>query len=154
MGFNVTWKGLSEAEKLANQMASLLLDLRPFWPKIVPLFVQWQAAQFATEGGFMGDPWAPLSPRYAEWKAAHYPGKPILQAEGDLRRAASAPLRDATPTSLTLTIADDKAGWHQEGTARMPARPLMYEISAPGQIERDVQQAADEWVDDLLRRLR
>lgn len=34
-----------------------------------------------------GDRWPQLSPRYAAWKAIHFPGKPILVRTGNLRRS-------------------------------------------------------------------
>jgi hypothetical protein len=53
--------------------------------------------QFDSEGDFFGEQWAPLSEPYATWKMQHYPGKGILSAEGDLRRAATTPERIARP---------------------------------------------------------
>jgi len=147
-------EGLDEWDRETQQVAALLLDLRTFWPSVVPLFIGWMRAQFDTQGAFMGDPWAPLSPAYAAWKAIKYPGKPILQAEGDLRQAASSPRRETTPQTLTLTIADPKAGYHQDGTGRMPARPLVFDISAPATVQSDIDKAAEDWLDDILRRLR
>lgn len=144
--------------------ASLLLDLRPFWPKVVPLFVGWMNEQFASEGAYWGTPWAPLSPEYAMRKAVMFPGKGILIAEGDLRRESSHPSRRATQRTLTLTIQWRKRKrkgrerrvldprWHQLGTDRMPARPLLGQILPPP-AQRELENAAEEYVVEMARRV-
>ena len=137
-----------------NRIAAFLLDLRPFWPKVVPVFIAWMRAQFETEGAFAwGQPWAPLSPSYAAWKAIAHPGKGILIAEGDLRRAASNPIRRATPSSLTLTIDDPKLQHHETGTANMPARPLLFGDPLPIAASAMLDHAVESYVDDLVRRV-
>jgi len=42
---------------------------------------------FDTEGRAIGQPWAPLSPAYAAYKAQKYPGKGILEASGKMRKS-------------------------------------------------------------------
>jgi len=142
--------------------ASLLLDLRPFWPRVVPLFVGWMSQQFETEGVYWGTPWAPLSPEYAARKAITHPGKGLLVADGDLRKGASMPARRATRTSLTLTIRWPKRkgrkgqkldpGWHQLGTQRMPARPLLGPI-LPMDAQLELEHAADDYVHEMAERV-
>lgn len=144
--------GFSEAERRLAQLAVGLLDLRPFWPRVVPLFIGWMREQFETEGAFAGRPWAPLSPQYLAWKSRAYPGKGILYATGAMRRAASSPRREAQPQRLILTIRDPKLEYHQAGTDRMPARPLIFS-DLPAVAAAQLQQAADDYVDDLARRL-
>ena len=142
-------------EELRRKLAQLELqleDLRGFWPLLVPVFIGWMGAQFASEGGWGGHVWAPLSPAYAVYKAANYPGRSILIREGGLRRAASEPRREATPRTLTLTIDDPVSVYHQEGTDRMPARPLIPEPLPPAAL-RDIDEAATEYVNVLVRNL-
>lgn len=141
-------------------LARFLVDLRSFWPMVSRRVVGWIGRQFDSQGDYWGDPWAPLSPEYAAWKSQAYPGKGILSAEGDLRRAATSPSREVTPRSLTMTIEPyDKSGremdpgWFQEGTDRMPARPLIGALLTP-EMDAELRLAADEYVDDLVRRLR
>lgn len=145
--------GDDEYRRKLAQLELFLEDLRPFWPLLVPVFIGWMGAQFASEGGWGGQAWAPLSPHYAVWKAQHYPGKTILIREGAMRRAASEPRREATPRTLTLWIDDPKVDRHQEGTDRMPARPLIPE-QLPQVALRDIDLAADEYISTLVRRLR
>lgn len=150
--WSVEVRGDEEASRRLGRLAVLLHDLRPFWPKVVPLFVGWMHEQFGSEGAWGGSRWAPLSPGYAVWKAARYPGRGILYATGQLRRAASMPQREATATSLTLRIVDPKAGWHQEGTSKMPARPIV-PSSLPITARIQLERAADDYVDDMIARL-
>lgn len=145
--------GGDDFEKKLAELQVYLRDLRPFWPLLVPIFIGWMGAQFATEGGWGGNAWAPLSAAYAVEKARSYPGRTILIREGDLRRAASEPSRVATPRTLTLTIDSDIAGYHQEGTDKMPARPLIPEVLPPIAV-REVEEAAHEYVSTLINRLR
>jgi len=157
-------EGLDDAELRLRKLAALLLDLRPFWPKVVPLWIQWMGEQFDTQGSFgLGSQWAALSPKYAAWKAIHYPGKPILSADGDLRRAATTPRRKVAPLSLELSIEPYVHGpgrmnrkprtifptWFQEGTERMPARPLVFDL--PANLDAELDRVADEYVDEMLR---
>lgn len=69
-------------------------------------------------------PWAPLSPDYAEWKAAHYPGQPILQLTG--RMVSSFHWRT---TMQTLKIWNTRPYWaaHQfgYGPRNLPARIML-----------------------------
>lgn len=142
-----------DAERRLRQLSLFLSDLRPFWPVVTRLVRGWWSRQFETRGAFGGRPWAPLSPAYREWKEKHYPGKPILVQTGALRRAASSPQRFVTPRTLTLVINDEKLEHHQEGGPNLPARPLVFGSPLPFQAEAELDEAATEYVTDLLRRL-
>lgn len=142
-----------DARKHVDRVGALLVDLRPFWPRLVPVFISWMRYQFETEGSFASGGWARLSPNYAAWKAVMYPGKGILIAEGDLRRAASDPKRSVTPTTMTLTIEDPKLQYHETGTSNMPARPLLFGDPLPRAAVDDLDQAAESFIDDWLRRI-
>lgn len=82
--------------------------------------------QFNSRGGLTGG-WAPLSPRYAAWKAMHYPGKPLLErtypAPGSLRWAAQHPEIRLLVRGVVATVRNGYGAYHQDGTGRMPARP-------------------------------
>jgi hypothetical protein len=144
--------GLDVTERALVRLMAGLADLRMFWPRLVPMFIEWMREQFDTEGQWGGDAWEPLSPKYAAWKTEHYPGKGILVATGDLRRAASTPRRIAAPQQFVLEIDDPKVAYHQEGTDVMPARPLLPD-SLVNQVSVQVTQAAEEYVDELARSL-
>lgn len=140
-----------DAERQLKQLALHLSDLRNFWPLVVPLFVGWMRQQFSTEGGFGSGGWAPLAASTSERKAMLGLRPQILQATGAMKDAASRPRREANARSLTLTIEDPKLGYHQTGTGRMPARPLIFE-NLPGAAERELKDAAEDYVRDLLNR--
>jgi hypothetical protein len=141
------------SQERIQRLAVFLTDLRSFWPLVVPLATGWWRRQFESEGEFGGQRWAPLSPDYAAWKETHYPGKGILQRTGDMKRAASAPARAVTPTSLTLTIEDDKLQYHQDGTDRMPKRPLVFGEPLPAEAHAELELVAESYVTDLLGRV-
>jgi hypothetical protein len=101
-------------------------------------------AQFGTEGSHSGHPWVQLSERYGKWKESRVPGLPILVGirpeskgtrekphrpqtyvpSGRMRRELldMASVR-TTPTRMVYAPVSDIAGYHQDGTPKMPARP-------------------------------
>jgi hypothetical protein len=156
--FNVTVEDEAFLRAL-SRFTLMISDLRPFWPLVVPLFIGWMREQFETEGEFAGQHWAALSESYAEQKARKYPGKGILVAEGDLRQAASRPKRLATGSTLELTVdwAGQKGkevdlGWLQEGTARMPARPLLFGEPLPARARFELDAVAGRYVQEAIGR--
>ncbi len=62
-------------------------NAEPAFHTLAESFVRAERRQFRTEGAYGSGGWAPLSPRYAEWKERHYPGQPIIQRTGDLYRS-------------------------------------------------------------------
>lgn len=151
MSIDIDIRGLAESQRALRLLAIGLRDLRALWPRLVPVAIGWLRLQFESEGAWGGRQWAPLSPAYAVEKARRYPGRSILIAEGELRRSASYPRRQVTPTTMTLTISDPKAGFHQAGTNRMPARPLV-PATLPLLAQREVDDVAEDYVRDLVRR--
>lgn len=141
-----------EPRRQLKRLGLFFQDLRTFWPLVVPLFIGWMRSQFESEGAYAGTPWAELSSRYGIWKQIHFPGKPILQLKGEMRRAASQPERAVTPRTLTLTIHDPKIAYHQLGTTIMPARPLVFD-RLPAAAQRELEDAGRQYVETLLARL-
>ncbi len=148
----------ADARRRIRILSAALNDLRPFWPIVARLVRGWWKLQFETEGEFAGQRWRPLSPAYAVWKARHHPGRGILEATGQLKQAASRPQRFQTPTTLTMTI--DDAGpahgpvlqYHQFGDG-VPQRPLVFGDPLPPLAAVQLQDAADDYIRDLLRRV-
>jgi phage gpG-like protein len=71
--------------------------------------------------GGMPVKFVPLSPRYARWKALHYPGRPILIRTGAMQRGYT-----FKSTATRLTVDNRQPYWiyHQTGTRKMPARKV------------------------------
>lgn len=88
------------------------LDLRPAWDDVARVFTEAEERQFLTEGAAGGTPWAPLSPRYAAWKAIHFPGKGILRRTDALFRSLTQgpETRDEERHSVTLGSTDPPYG--------------------------------------------
>jgi hypothetical protein len=154
-------QGFSEYEVALARMVALLTDLRPFWPRLVPIFIAWMREQFATEGEFLlGAQWAPLSPDYLARKMTLYPDKGILYATGQLRMQASKPRRIVTPTSITFELPEFTRkeggtmdpGWFFTGTDRMPARPLWREVIGADQ-QLELEEAAQLYIDEMAAKL-
>lgn len=123
-------------------------------PKLLPVLEVESGKQFDAEGaGPQAGSWAPLSVSYAKWKAAHFPGKPILQRTGALRAALTGPganaRRDVTSDTLTFgTTGLAYASLHQTGTGKMPARP---EFDFGPDFEAGMQAAAAAGVREAVR---
>lgn len=132
MNFSVTIDGQQQATRAFNTLNESIRDFRPVWPEIHMYFLRASLEQFATQGARGGQTWQPLSERYGKWKAKRYPGKPILVATERLRRSLSLggqkggdQVYEASPLSLTMGTAVPYARYHQRGTARMAARPIL-----------------------------
>lgn len=89
---------------------------------------EYERAQFESEGAYGSGGWAPLKPAYKAWKERRYPGKPILQREGDLMAsltedAAPGAVREVGPDHLVFGTSIEYAKYHQYGTEKMVPRP-------------------------------
>jgi hypothetical protein len=156
---NFTFRIDDEAFQRALRRFTLrITDLRPFWPLVVPIFIGWMREQFDSEGSFGGHPWPALSQDYAERKGVDKPGKGILVYEGDLRKAASNPKRHVLPMVLELEVDwEGEKGkpvdleWHQKGTNKMPARPLLFGEPLPALARVELDRAAELYVEESIR---
>lgn len=100
-------------------------DFTPAWEAMADDFLTAQTAQFASQGATGSGGWAPLSPAYAAWKAARYPGKPILERTGVLKDSlTSRPfgVERIDPRQMAIGSDVEYGLFHQQGTDRMPRR--------------------------------
>jgi len=105
-------------------------DYRPIWPVIEDDFYALEKDQFRSEGKEGGEGWKELSPAYAAWKQAQFPGKPILERTGALARSLTSG-KDASAVKIeerkTLTLGSriPYAIYHQSPLPRrvLPRRP-------------------------------
>lgn len=68
-----------------GEMRRSVTDLRPLFEEVLePAFYAEREQDFASQGARVGG-WRELEASYREWKAKHYPGKPILQLTGALK---------------------------------------------------------------------
>lgn len=147
----------SDADRKIRLLATALSDLRPFWPMVVPLVTGWWKRQFDTQGAFAGAAWRPLAPSTLLMKHARGLRPYILQETGQLKQAASRPIRTVSPTSLNLEIDDSGPEhgpvlqFHQEGKG-VPKRPLVFGDPLPHAASAELERAADRYISDLLRR--
>jgi len=128
--FAINIDGIATVDAAAARFNASMADFRPAWPAIVADFYQVEAAQFDSLGAAGGTGWAPLSAKYAQWKEKHFPGKPILEQSGKLRRSlteagAERAIARKGMKQLTLGSSSRLAQWAQAGTGREPARPVM-----------------------------
>lgn len=128
MNLTLTIDGQRKFDGAFRVLTEGLSDFRPVWPEVELQFFRAELEQFNSEGARGGARWQPLSARYAKQKAKKYPGAPILVLTGRLKRSLTViggadSVRIAEPLSLTLGTRTPYAGYHQQGTKRMPARP-------------------------------
>ncbi len=108
-----------------------LRDLSRYWEHYaLPTIRESIAGQFPKSGAHEGLPaWTPLSARYASYKARRYPNTPILVRSGRLRNALAEITGDSIatiePDRLTYGTSVPYALYHQRGTRKMPARPIL-----------------------------
>lgn len=100
---------------------------QPLFEAIADSFARSQEDNFSSSGAVHGG-WAPLSPRYAAWKSARYPGAPILTLTGQLRASmTSRPFGVEIIDSRRMVVgtAVPYAKYHQQGTSKMPQRKII-----------------------------
>lgn len=112
--------------RLLREMRDRTRDLTPAWLKFERVLARANRRRFLAQGASDGAAWAPLSPRYAAWKANHYPGKTILRRTDELFRSLTRVPMDVhrvTPSAAEFGTDVPYAIFHQLGTKHMPARP-------------------------------
>lgn len=116
-------------QRAFTRYVSDLADLTPLWGDLADLLRHQTDHNFDTEGAASGPRWRPLSKAYARWKAARFPGKPILQRSGKLRdslvRESWGHVYEARERAMVWGTSVPYAGFHQSGTRHMPSRPII-----------------------------
>lgn len=119
-------------------------DFTDLWPEIAAGFFAIETELFDSEGatGASGA-WAPLSPRYAEWKGRNYGALPILEREGALRASLTGPAASIEISPFQMTIGTDVpyAIVHQEGSPRRAV------IDMSDDDDARIGHIAEEWAD-------
>jgi len=146
--FTIDISGDVQLDRAITRFSEGVSDYRPIWPLIYGEFQAEVKGQFETEGAQGGAAWAPLSGAYSAWKVRTYPGKPILERTGDLKRSLTerdAPGAVFRPEPRQLTMGSDVpyAVYHQKGTGKMPARP---EIELTEKWKREVMRNLQDYL--------
>lgn len=84
---------------------------------------------FRSRGATSGEPWMPLSNKYARWKLEHYGPMPIMIRRGALIRDLSflsGPPNHIGFTEATFGTEIGYAKFHQTGTSIMPRRKIVF----------------------------
>lgn len=93
---------------------------------------------FETEGDIFGEQWARLNSKYELWKRIKYGGRKVLERSGDLRKGFK--MKSGRDFARIFNPVD-YAIYHQEGTSRLPKRPLV-------KIDNDRKKV----IEDIIRR--
>ena len=153
MSIELDTTGLDDLNAGLRRLGDELDDLRSLWPELEELYESWIGEQFSSEGGALGARWAPLSSAYAARKAARFPGRSLLIADGGLRGEAERPQVDRAFDTLTIRITSDVARFHQHGTRRgLPARPLIPDRLDSGS-DVEVERRAERFLDSAITRV-
>lgn len=130
--FRLDIAGEIQMDRGIARFADGVTDYRPIWPVMADVFYEMEKRQFETEGEEGGRAWPALSPEYAGWKEAHYPGQPILQRTGDLVKSLTSQhdpnaVFVSKPKMLTLGSKLPYAIYHQSLLPRkvLPRRPAI-----------------------------
>jgi phage gpG-like protein len=139
-------EGEEQLRQALDELAKDVQDFRPVWEELEQIFYDIETKQFRSEGAHSGAPWKDLSSDYGKWKELKYPGKPILERTGALRRSLTGRgpggIREITKTSMTLGSNLPYADIHQRGGRRLPARPAIN--LSPADRRRLVRKALKE----------
>jgi phage gpG-like protein len=117
--------GEEQIDRTLARFADNVDDARPAWEALADRFGKAEARQFRSEGAYGSGGWAPLSPRYAAWKQQHYPGRPILERTGRLKRDLTVRpfgIEVIEPGFMVLGSALPYGEWHQAGGPNLPRR--------------------------------
>ncbi|WP_029136171.1 phage virion morphogenesis protein [Nakamurella lactea] len=125
-----------------------LTDASPAFDRMASTVATIEQQQFSSQGGYGSGGWSPLSPRYRAWKMRHYPGKPILERTGALKRSLTDRpfgIEQINETEMTIGTEVPYARYHQRGTDRMPRRrPLELPASGRTQLVKILQRFIQE----------
>lgn len=123
--FTFSFEGEVQFDRTLARMADDVQDLSPVWEKLAARFAALETRQFGSEGSYASGGWAALSPAYAAWKAANYPGRRILERTGALKASlTSRPfgVEVIEAKSAAFGSGIDYGKFHQAGGGNLPQR--------------------------------
>jgi len=119
--------GLDDAQDKLKKIKRRQRNLEPALKKAGLSLRKYMAENYTTQGLLVGG-WAPLNPKYAAWKATHFPGAPPMVRTGALFSSVAivGPEIDAHDTWATYSTNVQYAKFHQYGTTKMPKREVLF----------------------------
>jgi phage gpG-like protein len=136
--------GDEDAREYLEDVQDRMKDLRPVWPRLQRSLKAYMISNFTAQGLPSGG-WKPLDAEYASWKVQNFPGAPMLVQSGELfRQVSQGPKLESGARGARFKFTGRVARFHQYGTEKMPARPILF---AP---ERWVNEVADEVADYIV----
>lgn len=134
-----------------------ITDWKPAFAMIAKDFAMIEMRMYDTQGkSGVAEGWKPLSDNppgkgYRTWKMRHYPDKGILELTGAMRKASINPKVSMSKTTLTMTIQDRKAIWHQQGHASPTKLPARRVVSLTGEDRKRWFKFLQTWAVDATR---
>ncbi len=137
MPFELTFEvaGDIQLARSFSRFADDVKDLSEAFTEIAQDFHQTvEKKQFESEGSYGSGGWKPLSDNpagkgYATWKARNFPGRSLLVQTGLLKGSLMGEnpygIEDIQPLQLKVGTKLEYALYHQKGTSKMPARPVI-----------------------------
>jgi phage gpG-like protein len=126
----------------------------PLFATIADAWAEANRRQFDSRGGYGGVRWQPLSPAYAAWKATVYPGQPIMEATGALRRSLTGgwDVYQIGPRSMRVgsNVAYGKYHQSRRPRRRLPRRPV---VVAPEEFRREAVKLTQRYFVEQADRL-
>jgi phage gpG-like protein len=123
--FTFSVEGETQIDRTLAAYVDNISDATDLWDKLADRFAAAEKRQFNSEGGYGGSTWPDLSPAYAAWKSRAFPGKPILERTGELKRSlTSRPfgIEVLLPGSMVVGSGLPYGPMHQAGGGNLPRR--------------------------------
>lgn len=108
-------------------------------------------AQFRTKGLAGGTPWAPLSPAYAAYKLRAVGPKPLMRFSDDLWKSLTRnPMAVQQIGKQTAEFGTDVdyAEFHQGGTSKMPARPI---VTMTAVLDAELKRLVTDHITEVMK---
>ena len=126
---------LEGAEKVDVGLSRFGVDIKDWTPffrdELAPQFFRDVISNFDSQGRKYTGSWPELSPAYRIWKAAHFPGKPILVRSGKLRGSlvpggGPGQVRRVSSSNAEFGTSIPYGDTHQKGRGRIPQRRFLF----------------------------
>lgn len=125
MRFTLSVEGETQIDRTLARFVDDVTNAEPLWDKLADRFASIERRQFDTQGAYGSGGWPALSPAYAAWKAANYPGKPILRRTDELYNSLTRRpfgVEVIEPGFMVVGSGTEHGKYHQAGGGNLPQR--------------------------------